>query len=231
MPYFVTFLEGLVTFLSPCLLPMLPIYLSYFAGGSPEQSPRRVLKNALAFVLGFTVLFVLMGGFAGTIGALFSRHQTAVNVVCGLVVICFGLHFLGLFDLPFFRGSRGFHRTQDMGFFSALLFGCVFAVGWTPCIGAFLGSALMLASQQGSALEGILLLLCYSIGLGVLSSQRSFTSIPAGCLSVDHGPLWPYQPGLRRPADPDRPSDGHRHDEPPAHLSELNSHLLWRDHP
>lgn len=166
MPYFVTFLEGLVTFLSPCLLPMLPIYLSYFAGGSPEQSPRRVLKNALAFVLGFTVLFVLMGGFAGTIGALFSRYQTAVNVVCGLVVICFGLHFLGLFDLPF-RGSRGFHRTQDMGFFSALLFGCVFAVGWTPCIGAFLGSALMLASQQGSALEGILLLLCYSIGLGV----------------------------------------------------------------
>ena len=167
MPYFVTFLEGLVTFLSPCLLPMLPIYLSYFAGGSPEQSPRRVLKNALAFVLGFTVLFVLMGGFAGTIGALFSRYQTAVNVVCGLVVICFGLYFLGLFDLPFFRGSRGFHRTQDMGFFSALLFGCVFAVGWTPCIGAFLGSALMLASQQGSALEGILLLLCYSIGLGV----------------------------------------------------------------
>ena len=167
MPYFVTFLEGLVTFLSPCLLPMLPIYLSYFAGGSPEQSPRRVLKNALAFVLGFTVLFVLMGGFAGTIGALFSRYQTAVNVVCGLVVICFGLHFLGLFDLPFFRGSRGFHRTQDMGFFSTLLFGCVFAVGWTPCIGAFLGSALMLASQQGSALEGILLLLCYSIGLGV----------------------------------------------------------------
>ena len=141
MPYFVTFLEGLVTFLSPCLLPMLPIYLSYFAGGSPEQSPRRVLKNALAFVLGFTVLFVLMGGFAGTIGALFSRYQTAVNVVCGLVVICFGLHFLGLFDLPFFRGSRGFHRTQDTGFFSALLF--------------------------GSALEGILLLLCYSIGLGV----------------------------------------------------------------
>ena len=167
MLYFVTFLEGLVTFLSPCLLPMLPIYLSYFAGGSPEQNPRRVLKNALAFVLGFPVLFVLMGGFAGTIGALFSRHQTVVNLVCGLVVICFGLHFLGPFDLPFFRGSKGFHHTQDMGFFSALLFGAVFALGWTPCIGAFLGSALMLASQQGSTLEGILLLLCYSIGLGV----------------------------------------------------------------
>ena len=167
MTYLITFLEGLITFISPCLLPMLPIYLSYFAGGTARQNPRRVLANAAAFVAGFTALFVAMGAFAGTIGSLFVQHQAAVNLVCGAVVICFGLHFLGLFDLPFFRGSRGFHRTQDMGFFSALLFGCVFAVGWTPCIGAFLGSALMLASQQGSALEGILLLLCYSIGLGV----------------------------------------------------------------
>ena len=167
MPYLVTFLEGLITFLSPCLLPMLPIYLSYFAGGPAEQNTRRVFQNALAFVLGFTVLFVVMGAFAGTIGSLFSRHQNAVNLTCGLVVIFFGLHFLGLFRLPFFRGSQGFRPAQGMGPLSSILFGMVFALGWTPCIGAFLGSALMLASQQGSAGEGVVLLLCYSAGLGI----------------------------------------------------------------
>ena len=167
MTYLITFLEGLITFISPCLLPMLPIYLSYFAGGTARQNPRRVLANAAAFVAGFTALFVAMGAFAGTIGSLFVQHQAAVNLVCGAVVICFGLHFLGLFSLPFFRGSRGFRHTDNMGVFSALVFGAVFALGWTPCIGAFLGSALMLASQQGSALEGVLLLLCYSAGLGV----------------------------------------------------------------
>lgn len=167
MPYLITFLEGLITFISPCLLPMLPIYLSYFAGGTAEQNSKRVLKNALAFVLGFTVLFVLMGAFAGTIGSLFTRHQALFNLLCGLVVIFFGLHFLGVFQLSLFRGSRGFRHTQNMGFGAALLFGMVFAVGWTPCIGAFLGSALMLASQQGSTLQGVVLLLCYSAGLGI----------------------------------------------------------------
>lgn len=167
MTYFITFLEGVITFISPCLLPMLPIYLSYFAGGSPEERPGTVLKNAAGFVLGFTMIFVAMGAFAGSIGALLRQHQTAVNLVSGLLVILFGLNFLGLFDLHIFRGSRGFGQVREMGFLSALLFGIVFAVGWTPCVGAFLGSALMLASQQGSTLQGVLLLLCYSAGLGV----------------------------------------------------------------
>mgnify|MGYP000116883609 CR=1 FL=1 len=81
MVYLVTFLEGLITFISPCLLPMLPIYLSYFAGGQPDASRGRVLKNALGFVLGFTLLFVAMGAFAGSIGALLTRHQQAVNII------------------------------------------------------------------------------------------------------------------------------------------------------
>ena len=146
MPYLVTFLEGLITFISPCLLPMLPIYLSYFAGGQREASQGRVLKNALGFVLGFTLLFIAMGAFAGSIGALLARHQQAVNLVSGLVVIFFGLNFLGVFRLSLFRGAKGFSVRHDMGFFSAVVFGAVFAVGWTPCVGAFLGSALMLAS-------------------------------------------------------------------------------------
>ena len=102
-----------------------------------------------------------------SIGALLARHQQAVNLVSGLVVIFFGLNFLGVFRLSLFRGAKGFSVRHDMGFFSAVVFGAVFAVGWTPCVGAFLGSALMLASQQGSTLRGIVLLLCYSAGLGI----------------------------------------------------------------
>lgn len=165
MQYVITFLEGIITFISPCLLPMLPIYITYFAGGG-ERSGGKTLSRALAFVLGFTAVFVAMGALAGTLGGLVARYQTLVNILCGTVVIFFGLNFLGVFKLRLFTGG-GRMQTGEMGFFSTLLFGVVFALGWTPCVGAFLGSALMLASQQGHAVEGMLLLLCYSLGLGV----------------------------------------------------------------
>ena len=166
MQYVISFLEGIITFISPCLLPMLPIYLTYFAGGG-ERSTAKTLTNAFGFVLGFTILFVGMGALAGTLGSFLVRYQTAVNVVCGAVVVLFGLHFLGVLQLNLFGGMRGSVNTKDMGFFSAMLFGVIFSVGWTPCVGAFLGSALMLASQQGSTLVGMGMLLCYALGLGV----------------------------------------------------------------
>ena len=166
MQYLISFLEGVITFLSPCLLPMLPIYLSYFAGGE-AQSLRKTVTNALGFVLGFTVLFVAMGALAGTLGSFVRQYQTAVNLVCGLVVIFFGLNFLGVFRINLFRGGQGRVETRELGFLSSALFGVVFSVGWTPCVGAFLGSALMLASQQGHVLEGMAMLLVYSLGLGV----------------------------------------------------------------
>ena len=166
MQYGIAFLEGMITFLSPCLLPMLPIYLSYFAGGK-AQSLRKTVTNALGFVLGFTVLFVAMGALAGTLGSFVRQYQTAVNLVCGLVVIFFGLNFLGVFRINLFRGGQGRVETRELGFLSSALFGVVFSVGWTPCVGAFLGSALMLASQQGHVLEGMAMLLVYSLGLGV----------------------------------------------------------------
>ena len=166
MEYLISFLEGVITFISPCLLPMLPIYISYFAGGG-ERSVGRTLKGALGFVLGFTAVFVAMGALAGTIGGFLSRHQTLVNILCGAVVILFGLSYLGILKINLFRGRGHDVNTDDLGFFSAFLFGVVFSVGWTPCVGAFLGSALMLASQQGSMVQGILMLLCYSAGLGV----------------------------------------------------------------
>lgn len=167
MQYFISFLEGIITFISPCLLPMLPIYLSYFAGGEQNTSSRRTAKNALGFVLGFSLVFVAMGALAGTVGSFFKGHQTLVNLVCGLVIVLFGLHYLGIFKFNLFRGMHRSVQTQELGFFSSLLFGVVFSVGWTPCVGAFLGSALMLASQQGQALTGIVMLLCYSLGLGI----------------------------------------------------------------
>lgn len=166
MQYVIAFLEGIITFISPCLLPMLPIYISYFAGGG-ERSAGKTVKGALGFVSGFTLVFVAMGALAGTVGSFLREYQTAVNVVSGLIVIFFGLNFLGVFRLNLFRGSQRAVKTDNMGFFSAVVFGMVFSVGWTPCVGAFLGSALMLASQQGHVLQGMLMLLAYSLGLGI----------------------------------------------------------------
>ncbi len=166
MQYFISFLEGIVTFLSPCLLPMLPIYITYFAGGK-EADAKKTLKNALGFVLGFTVVFMLLGALAGTLGGLLSRWKTVVDLITGGVVVIFGLHFIGLFELPIFKGFGGLGGNRELGFFSALLFGIVFSVGWTPCVGVFLGAALALASQQGHTLTGLLMLLCYSAGLGL----------------------------------------------------------------
>ncbi len=166
MPYFISFLEGIITFISPCLLPMIPIYLTYFAG-SGERTTKKTVIGALGFVTGFTLIFISMGALAGTIGSFFTEHQTIVNIVCGLIVIFFGLNFMGVFKLTLFKGMKRDVATDNMSFFSSILFGIVFSLGWTPCVGAFLGSALLLASQEGQALQGILMLLCYSLGLGI----------------------------------------------------------------
>lgn len=166
MQYLISFLEGIITFISPCLLPMLPIYVSYFAGGG-ERSHIRTLKAALGFVTGFTLTFMALGALAGTVGSFLKSHQTAVNIVSGLVVIFFGLSFLGVIKLNIFHGASRQLKSTNMGFFPALVFGLVFSISWTPCVGAFLGSALMLASQQGQTLAGTLMLLTYSLGLGI----------------------------------------------------------------
>lgn len=166
MQYVITFAEGMLTFISPCLLPMIPIYVSYFAGGG-ERKPAAALKCAAGFVLGFTVVFVLLGALAGTVGSFVAEHGRAVDIVTGLVVVFFGLIYLEVINLNLFRGIKHSVDTNSLGFVSAMIFGAVFSVGWTPCTGAFLGSALMLASQQGHVASGILMLLAYSAGLGL----------------------------------------------------------------
>lgn len=163
-----TFAEGLLTFISPCVLPMIPVYVLYFTGAAEGRQTKRTLARALCFVLGFTALFVLLGVFAGTLGALLVQHQRAVNLVCGLVMIVFGLYYAGVLHIGLLdRTVKPDVRVQPKGYASCALLGAVFAVGWTPCTGPLLGSAMMLAASRGSALAGTVLLACYSLGLGV----------------------------------------------------------------
>ena len=222
MDYLLTFLEGFASFISPCMLPMIPLYLSYFAGEdeTDEQEPQTpsaidktefpaettlqtateetetsgnekksegiknpvvsertdankkasnkkhlVAVRSLFFVIGFTLMFVVFGGLAGLISGYINKHKTIINIVAGAIVIIFGLSYIGLFGLPFFKGLKKSYKVD--GVWSAFLFGIVFAVGVGPCTGAFLGSALALASTSGTAAKGLLLLLFYSMGIGI----------------------------------------------------------------
>lgn len=163
MHYLITFLEGIISFISPCMLPMLPIYISYFAGNADKKG--HIVSRAVAFVLGFTVVFTGLGLFAGTLSGFLIRYQQIVQVVCGLIVIIFGLSYLDIFHIPFFKGMQS--TAKISGLFSVFLFGMIYSVSLTPCVGAFLGSALMLAGTSGGALKGAILLLTYSLGLGI----------------------------------------------------------------
>ncbi len=169
MEYIITFVEGIISFISPCMLPMLPLYISYFAGENSEPTDTKrkstTLSRAFAFVVGFTLIFTLLGVFAGSIGSFLMKYQNIVNIVCGLVIIYFGLSYLNIVHISFFKGISS--KLEVKGLFSAFLFGMIYSVSLTPCVGAFLGSALMLASSTGGAVKGALLLLTYSLGLGI----------------------------------------------------------------
>lgn len=163
-----TLVEGLITFISPCVLPMIPVYVLYFTGGEEGRGQGRTLLRALCFVLGFTLLFVLLGVFAGTLGGLLIRYQQVVNILCGLVMIVFGLHYAGFLRIGALEKTlRPGVQVEAKGYVSCVLLGAVFAVGWSPCTGPFLGSAMMMAAGQGHALDGMALLLCYSLGMGI----------------------------------------------------------------
>lgn len=166
MQYIMLFLEGIITFISPCLLPMLPVYISYFAAG--ETNRRKTLINSIGFVLGFTIVFLVMGAFIGSVGKLLRDYATVLNLVTGLIVMIFGLNFMGVFHIGFLNRTRQkTANVRSLGFLSSVLLGIVFSISWTPCVGAFLGSALLTASLGGSTLQGIFMLLAFSMGLGI----------------------------------------------------------------
>lgn len=171
MEYFLTFLEGILTFISPCLLPMLPVYLSYFAGaepGKPGRGRMLALFNAAGFVAGFTLVFLLLGAAAGTFGRFVHTHEFLFQLIAGGVLVVFGLNFVGAIPGGFLnRTLRLPFKVHAVNFPKSVLLGIVFSIGWTPCVGAFLGSALMLAANSQQAYKGIVMLMLFSLGLGI----------------------------------------------------------------
>jgi len=149
---------------------MLPIYISYFAGGEAagKSTPKRTFTNSIGFVLGFTVVFVLLGAAVGSFGIFVQQHETMFNIIGGSIIIIFGLNFMGVLNIGFLNQTKKLNlQINTYNFFTSVLFGFIFAIGWTPCVGAFLGSALMLAASSQSVLQGVIMLLLFSIGLGI----------------------------------------------------------------
>lgn len=162
------FSQGILAFLSPCILPMLPVYLLYLAGGDGKGGDRRLLRNMLGFILGFTVIFVLMGATASGLGSLLQQHRTLLSRIGGVIVILLGINFTGLVHLPFLNRSHVFNADKsNLNFWKSLLFGIAFSAGWTPCLGAFLGSALLVAANSETLLAGMALLFTFAMGLSV----------------------------------------------------------------
>jgi cytochrome c-type biogenesis protein len=166
MDFFIIFIEGFASFLSPCVLPMLPMYVSYFAG--QDKDLRRTVINSLGFVLGFTIIFVLLGIFASTLGKLITTNSRYLNIIFGIIIILFGMHYIGILNIKILNKSKGIQKNKDkLSFFSAIIFGMLFSVCWTPCVGVFLSSALMMSATSQNVLKGGLMLFIYSIGLGI----------------------------------------------------------------
>jgi cytochrome c-type biogenesis protein len=169
----IAFAAGALSFLSPCVLPLVPAYLTYITGLSVDEvgdaRPSEVLPSALAFVLGLSLVLSLFGLGVTAIGQALSDFQTLLTRVGGAIVIVLGLHTAGLLRIPLlYRQSRvDFTRFRGRGAAGALLMGAAFGIGWTPCVGAILGAILTLASQSDTLGRGTLLLLAYSLGLGV----------------------------------------------------------------
>lgn len=169
---------GLVSFLSPCVLPLVPPYLGYLGGttvnqaavteGLDERAWRRIVLGSVCFVLGFTTVFVALGASASMLGQLIRTYQTELSIVAGAIIVAFGLHFLGVFRIGLLYREWRFHGAiEGGGLIGAYLIGLAFAFGWTPCIGPVLGAVLALAASEGSLGAGASLLLVYSLGLGV----------------------------------------------------------------
>ena len=167
---------GLLSFVSPCVLPLLPAYLGYMTGmtadeiaGEQDAAARaRVLGRSLAFVVGLSSVFTALGASASLVGQALLQHQTILLRVAGAVVVVFGLHTLGLIRIPLlYREKRASFGAGRRGYLGALLLGAAFAAGWTPCIGPFLAGLLALASQEQTVGQGMLLLFVYGLGLGL----------------------------------------------------------------
>ena len=175
--YFGAFLAGLLSFLSPCVLPLIPSYITYITGLSfadlqaehPTHKVRQTaMLHSLAFILGFTVVFVLLGASATMVGSYLNQHASFLRKAGGILVVLLGIHVTGLVPISLLLGEKRvtLHR-KPAGYAGTFLVGLAFAAGWTPCIGPILAAILMVAATEESVYHGINLLLIYSLGLGI----------------------------------------------------------------
>jgi cytochrome c-type biogenesis protein len=174
---FFSMLMGIVSFASPCILPLIPSYVSYITGisfdelvgpGSRRKNINTTLLHSLAFVAGFTVVFVLLGATASIIGQLMIEHLKTIRIVGGMLMIVLGLFVSDVIPIPFLQQDAKIHlKNRPAGFLGTFLVGIVFAAGWTPCTGPFLAAALMQAAQSETMVTGMVLLVFYSLGIGI----------------------------------------------------------------
>lgn len=193
------FLAGLLSFLSPCVLPLVPPYLCFIGGvtlsemtgegGPPPGAKRRVFISSLAFVLGFSLVFILFGATASFLGQLLADNIVWVGRVAGVLVIIMGVHFLGIVRIPLLYREARFHGpAKPIGLLGAFLMGLAFAFGWTPCVGPVLAAILMIAGTEESVVNGTLLLASYAAGIG----------LPFLLVAIAIGPFLAIMPGIRK---------------------------------
>ena len=171
------FSAGLLSFVSPCVLPLVPSYISYITGLSIEQLTdatvrskfkKSIIVNALLFIAGFTAVFVSFGASASFIGQALMTYQDHIRRIGGILIIVFGLYLLGVLNISFLKMEHRFQfRSRPVGYVGSFLIGVAFAAGWTPCVGPVLGTILLYASTTDSMMNGVLLLTSYSLGLGL----------------------------------------------------------------
>lgn len=167
MDYLLTFLEGIASFISPCLLPMLPIYISYFVG-EDDSNTRKAFINSIGFVIGFTFIFLVLSIFASSIGNLIVNYIKYIKIIFGILIILLGLNYMEILKIKFLNKTNMRKiEHKNLNFWKAIIFGLLFSISWTPCIGTFLSSALLLVAKEQDMLKGIMMMLIYSIGLGI----------------------------------------------------------------
>ena len=167
---FIALGAGLISFLSPCVLPLIPGYISYISGSSLNELLEKKNVNLLPIVLftvGFSIVFIIFGASATFLGKFLLSNSFPLRIVAGIIILFFSLHILGVFKIKFLNYEKRFHADRNKNILSSLLIGMAFAFGWTPCIGPILGSILVLASTEESINKGILLLFFYSLGLAM----------------------------------------------------------------
>ena len=175
--FFTAFLFGLLSFISPCVLPIVPGYLSFISGVSFEEIQNtadrsrvrfQIILHSLLFIAGFSVVFIALGASATAVGQFLKTQIDILTKIAGIIIIIFGIHMMGIIKIPFLNYEKRFHaQGKPIGLFGAFIVGIAFAFGWTPCIGPILAAILTIASQQDTVMKGIFLLSSYSLGLGI----------------------------------------------------------------